>query len=146
MVSCSNRLCSCSFHCFPKDALVRAESVSERRITGKPSSIGKLERHPWHCKIPETISAFCSRAFKRETAAAQSGQRIKRSKLAFMRVLRTKPGRPGGMLLSTISVLGGPGNNQAGVNDGQRNRIVKLLNALICRLKSAVRRAVSHRG
>src|SRR6267154_4079441 len=110
MVSSSNRLCSCSFHCFPKDALVRSERVSERRITGKPSSIGKLERHPWHCKIPETISAFCSRAFQGERAAAQSGQRIKRSKLAFMRALRRNPGRPGGMLLSTMPVLDGPGN------------------------------------
>src|SRR6266853_745205 len=115
MVSCSNRLCSCSFHCFPKDALLRSERVSERRITGKPSSIGKLERHPRHCKIPETISAFCSRAFKRETAATQSGQRIKRSKLAFMRVLRTNPGRPGGMLLSTMSVPGWARKRQAGI-------------------------------
>src|SRR6266481_9212038 len=83
MVSCSNRLCSCSFHCFPKDCLVRSERMSERRITGRPSSIGKLESHPSQCRIPETISAFSPRALTRERVAPQSGQQSNRSKLAF---------------------------------------------------------------
>src|SRR5882724_10142734 len=84
MVCCSNRLCSCSVHCFPNDCLVRSDRVSERRITGSPSSIGKLARHTSQSKFPEIISAFALLALTRERPKPQSGQRISASKLFFI--------------------------------------------------------------
>src|SRR6266404_948031 len=84
IVCCSNRLCSCSVHCFPNDRLVRSDRVSERRITGSPSSIGKLARHTSQSRFPEIISAFILLALTRERAKPQSGQRISASKLFFI--------------------------------------------------------------
>jgi hypothetical protein len=52
-------------------------------MTGRPSSIGKLESHPSQRRVPETISAFFPRALRRERVALQSGQQSKGSKLAF---------------------------------------------------------------
>src|SRR5438128_10956675 len=84
MVCCSNRLCSCSVHCRPNDCLVRSDRVSERRMTGSPSSIGKLARHSLQSKFPEMISPSVVLTFRRERSELHSGQRMSASKLLFI--------------------------------------------------------------